>query len=90
MTEIRKRLEKLEADRKMEPPRMACLLEEIERAALAKLSAVDRHLFQGGKTEDLEHTQAYKDMLSRWETAFAAASWEAGVPYLDPSDRGWL
>ena len=90
MREIRKRLKQLEANRRVERPCSASLLAAIEEAALGKMSAVDRELFQSKTSEGLEHTQAYQDRLTRREAAFAAASWEFGVPYFDPVDRGWL
>ena len=91
MTGIRKRLRKLEAKGQMQPPlpRFDSSPAAIEQAALAKLSAVDRALFQENNA-GLEDTEAYKELIIRWEGAREIASWEAGVIYLDPEERGWL
>jgi hypothetical protein len=90
LREIHKRLKRLEANRKMECARIASSPAAIEQAALGKLSAADRALFQSKGTKSSEDTQEYQDFLTRWEAALAAASWAAGVPYLTTSDRAWL
>lgn len=88
MREIRKRLKQLEAKTRIGRP--CTPPQSIESAALRRLSTTDRDLFRHGRTEGSEDTPEYKSMLVRFEAAYAAASRDAGVPYLDQTDRGWL
>jgi hypothetical protein len=91
MREIRKRLERLEGNRKLQRQRSPSpALPTIEQTALQRLSDADQDLFRRGKSEGLEGAQTYSDMMVRFEAAFAAASSEFNVPYFDASDRGWL
>ena len=89
MRNIRKRVQRLEAIIRAQPPCVAFSQKDFERAALRKLSAADRALLQA-KRSDSENTKEYEDLLTRWEAALAAASREAGVIYFTPEDLGWL
>jgi hypothetical protein len=87
---IQKRLKTLETHWRMQRASICHQGADIKTVALGRLSATDRDLFHQRRTEGADDTQEYKDMMVRFEAAFAAASLEFGVPYFDASDRGWL
>ena len=92
LRKMEKRLQRIRAKWEMERTRVAPSQADIEQAALRKLSAADRALFQSKGAESSDDTQEYKDFVNRWRVAITAAWREVGVVCicLTESDRGWL